>query len=94
MRDNEGADLHRRPPRTDDGVRVGPYVEAQPPVPVQVLVRGEQLPGHVLGWRRERVYVRYRTSMGQHLAWVAGNAVLRCDDAATAAAALGRLTRC
>jgi hypothetical protein len=32
-----------------------PYVKADPPVFVRVIVRGEQWDGMVLGWRGERV---------------------------------------
>jgi hypothetical protein len=58
-----------RPPRTDDGEPVDQDVQAKSPIPVNVLTGGQVLHGHVLGWRGERVYVRYRTSMGNHLAW-------------------------
>jgi hypothetical protein len=39
-------------------------------VPVLVTVRGERLDGEVLGWRGDRVYVRWRTAAGNHLGWV------------------------
>jgi hypothetical protein len=56
-----------------------PYVKADPVVPVRLAVAGEQRQGEVLGWRGERVYVRYRTQAGNHLAWLPAGAVERLD---------------
>ena len=54
-----------------------PYVAAEPVVPVRVQVGGVERLGEVLGWRGERVYVRYRTGAGNHLSWVPAVAVER-----------------
>jgi hypothetical protein len=59
-----------KPPRSDDDAPLGPYVAAPSPIPVRVRMGAELLPGHVEGWRGDRVYVRYRTSMGSHLGWL------------------------
>lgn len=57
-----------------------PYVPAVPEVPVRVTVAGEQHDGQVLGWRGDRVYVRYRGPQdGNHLAWVEAGAVQRLE---------------
>jgi hypothetical protein len=66
-----------KPPRTEDGVPVGQYVEAESPIPVTVLTCDRLLPAHALGWRGERVHVRYTTSTGNHLDWVPVAAVER-----------------
>jgi hypothetical protein len=42
-----------------------------------VLIGGERQPGHVVGWRGERVYVKYGTSMDNHLRWLPADAVER-----------------
>ncbi len=44
-----------------------PYVEATQHLPVRAFVRGFQRDAVVLGWRGERVYVTWRTDMGNHL---------------------------
>jgi hypothetical protein len=67
----------QRPPRTDDDQPVGRYVKSPSPIPVRVRICGELLPGHVEGWRGDRVYVRYRTSMGSHLRWLPASVVER-----------------
>lgn len=55
-------------------------MEAQTLVRVRVEVAGEQRDGWVLGWRDDRVYVRYRgPNDGNHLAWMAAAAVERLD---------------
>jgi hypothetical protein len=54
-----------------------PYVAADPVVPVRLVVACEQRQGEVLGWRGDRVYVRYRTAAGNHLTWLPGSAVER-----------------
>ncbi len=54
-----------------------PYVEAKDHLPVRALVRGEQVAGVVLGWRGDRVYLSWRTDMGNHLGWVPAEAVER-----------------
>jgi hypothetical protein len=54
-----------------------PYVEAPQPVPVRALVRGERRDGWVLGWRGERVYLRWKTDSGNHLGWVSASDVER-----------------
>ena len=54
-----------------------PYVEAKDHLRVRALVRGEQVAGVVLGWRGDRVYLTWRTDMGNHLGWVPATAVER-----------------
>jgi hypothetical protein len=54
-----------------------PYVEAKDHLRVRALVRGEQVAGVVLGWRGDRVYLTWRTDMGNHLGWVPAAAVER-----------------
>ncbi len=49
---------------------VPPYVEAKVPIRGRARVRGEEHDVVVLGWRGERVYLRWRTDMGNHLGWV------------------------
>lgn len=57
------------------------YVEAEQPIPVRVTVRdGSVRDGQVLGWRGERVYVSWRTDLGNHLGWVDAAAVERVAD--------------
>ena len=68
-------------PRTDDEQPVGQYVEAPSPVPVRVLIGGRMMPGHVLGSRSDRVYVRYRSAEGSHLCWVPAAHVKRVPAA-------------
>jgi hypothetical protein len=46
------------------------YVRAPNYLPVRARVHGVLLEGHVIGKRGERVYVQYRTAMGNHLAWL------------------------
>lgn len=55
-----------------------PYVEAKDHLRVRALVRGRQVAGVVLGWRGDRVYLTWRTDMGNHLGWVPATAVERC----------------
>lgn len=47
-----------------------PYLAADQVVPVRVQVAGVERSGEDLGWRADRVYVRYPTERGGHLAWV------------------------
>lgn len=47
-----------------------PYTEAPEPVAVRALVRGERREAWVIGWRADRVYLRWRTDAGNHLGWV------------------------
>lgn len=47
-----------------------PYLPAPGVIVVRVTALGGVHDGQVLGWRGERVYVSYRTSDGNHLAWV------------------------
>jgi hypothetical protein len=54
---------------------VEPYVKATSPTPVRARSGGELLPGHVEGWRGDRLYVRYRTPMGSHFKWLPAGAV-------------------
>lgn len=49
-----------------------------PPVEVTVEDSGGTWPGHVLGWRGERVYVTYNTGIGlKHLCWLPADRVRR-----------------
>lgn len=51
---------------------------ADPPVPVEVDDSGGTWPGLVLGWRGDRVYVRYSEGPGlTHLTWVPASHVRR-----------------
>lgn len=51
---------------------------ADPPIPVDVDDHGETWPGHVLGWRGDRVYVTYSSGVGlKHLTWVHASKVRR-----------------
>jgi len=54
-----------------------PYVRAADYVPVRAVIRGVQHDGVVLGWRGDRIYVTWRTGMGNHLGWVPATAVER-----------------
>lgn len=57
-----------------------PYVPADPPVPVTAMVRGERREGVVLGWRGDRVYLRWTAGPGlNHLTWVMAADVERLD---------------
>lgn len=56
-----------------------PYVPAAVEVVVRVKIADEWREGVVLGWRGERVYVRYRTERGGHLTWVPAADVERVD---------------
>jgi hypothetical protein len=47
-----------------------PYTEAPQPVAVRALVRGTRRDAWVIGWRGDRVYLRWRTELGSHLGWV------------------------
>lgn len=47
-----------------------PYVEAREHLPVRAWVRGFPVDAVVLGWRGERVYLTWKTNMGNHLGWV------------------------
>ena len=50
---------------------LSPYIPAPSYTPVRAVVRGEQREGHVLGWRGERVYLRWTSGVGlHHLTWV------------------------
>lgn len=51
---------------------------ADPPIPVEVDDNGGIWPGHVLGWRGDRVYVTYLSGVGlKHLTWVSAGQVRR-----------------
>ena len=48
-----------------------PYVKADHEIPVRIRTRdGSIRDGWALGWRGDRVDVRWRTEMGNHLGWV------------------------
>lgn len=47
-----------------------PYTEAPEPGAVRALVRGVKRDGWMLGWRADRVYLRWRTEAGNHLGWL------------------------
>lgn len=46
-----------------------PYVRAEQPMQVPALVRGELWDAWVLGWRGDRVYLKWTTEAGNHLGW-------------------------
>ena len=46
------------------------YVEAPEYMPVRASVRGEQRGGHVIGWRGQRAFLRWKTSMSEHIGWL------------------------
>lgn len=54
-----------------------PYMPAIPEVVVRVKIGDLWHDGSVLGWRGDRVYVRYRTERGGHLAWLPASEVER-----------------
>lgn len=54
-----------------------PYVEAKTYLRVRAAVRGQVVDAVVLGWRGQRVYLRWRSDLGQHLGWVPAAAVER-----------------
>jgi hypothetical protein len=54
-----------------------PYVEATTYLPVHALVRGAVVEGVVLGWRGDRVYLTWRSDLGNHLGWVPASVVER-----------------
>ncbi len=54
-----------------------PYVEAMDYIRVRALVRGQHVDGVVLGWRGDRVYVTWRSDMGDHLGCVSAANVER-----------------
>ena len=54
-----------------------PYVEAKDYICARAWVRGYQHDAVVLGWRGERVYLTWKTDMGNHLGWVPADAVER-----------------
>lgn len=57
---------------------LAPYVTAEPAVPVRVHVADQERAGEVLGWRGERVYVRWSGGPGlNHLGWMPACAVER-----------------
>jgi hypothetical protein len=59
-----------------------PYVEAPQPVQVRAMVARERRDAWVLGWRGERVYLRWQSPAGNHLGWVPASDVDRvlCGD--------------
>ncbi len=64
------------PARVTD-LALPPYVEARDFIRVRALVRGKQRGGFVIGWRGERVYLQWRSDMGNHLGWVPAKDVMR-----------------
>ncbi|MCU1437954.1 MAG: hypothetical protein JWP66_1041 [Naasia sp.] len=54
-----------------------PSTAATQPVAVRALVRRELRDGLVLGWRGDRVYLRWRTEAWNHLGWVPASDVER-----------------
>ncbi len=54
-----------------------PYVEAVEYLRVRAEVRGTRCDGVVLGWRGDRVYLTWKTDMGNHLGWVPARDVER-----------------
>ena len=58
-----------------------PYVEATTYLPVHAEVRGQLVEGRVLGWRGDRVFLTWRSELGNHLGWVAASLVGRRQHA-------------
>jgi hypothetical protein len=56
-------------------------VEAKDFIPVRALVRGQQVEGIVLGWRGDRVYLRWRSDLGQTTGPVPATDVKRIQGA-------------
>ena len=54
-----------------------PYAEARSYLPVRALVRGAVVDGVALGWRGDRVYLTWRSDLGNHLGWVPASVVER-----------------
>ncbi len=54
-----------------------PYTEAVDYLRVRALVRGTRHDGVVLGWRGSRVYLTWKTELGNHLGWVPAGDVER-----------------
>lgn len=54
-----------------------PYVKAATYLPVSAEVRGRRVEGRVLGWRGERVFLTWRSELGNHLGWVPASVVER-----------------
>jgi len=53
-------------------------VMATAPIAVEVTVDGGSWPGHALGWRGSRVYLRWSTGIGElHLGWLPATQVRR-----------------
>lgn len=55
-----------------------PYIAAEPAVRVRALVRGQVVDAVVVGWRGDRVDLRWRSELGNHLGWVPAADVERC----------------
>ena len=54
-----------------------PYVEATTYLPVYAEVRAQRVEGRVLGWRGDRVFLTWRSDLGNHLGWVPAAVVER-----------------
>ena len=54
-----------------------PYVAATTYLPVYAEVRGRRIEGRVLGWRVDRVFLTWRSDLGNHLGWVPASVVER-----------------
>ena len=54
-----------------------PYVEATTYLPVYAEVRGQRVEGRVLGWRADRVFLTWRSDLGNHLGWAPAAVVER-----------------
>lgn len=64
-------------PDDDPHGLTAPYVPAKDRTMVLVKVGEDTYSGVVLGWRGCRVFVQYRSDMGNHQAWVPATAVVR-----------------
>ena len=56
-----------------------PYVPAKQHLQVTATIRGHEHSAVVLGWRGDRVYLTWRTDLGNHLGWVSAADVQRLE---------------